>query len=76
MSYHPVDDGGGDYIIDPGSMVGLVSTILQIVLALVGPDTAKAALEHEIQAARKAADDTRDAGREADLEAIRKKFGL
>lgn len=56
QSVHPLDDGGGEYIVDPVSVVNMVSSLLQIVLALVGPDKAKAALDWEsVQAANAAA---------------------
>jgi hypothetical protein len=57
---HPVDDGGPEYIIDPGVAASIVSTLLQLVLSLVGEEKAKAALDWEtVQAANAAADATK-----------------
>jgi hypothetical protein len=59
---HPLDDNGGDYIVDVVSIAGIVSSLLQVVLALVGPEKAKAALDWEsVQAANVAADATKAA---------------
>lgn len=50
----------GDAIIDPSSVANMVSSLLQIVLALIGPEKAKAALDWEtVQAANAAADATK-----------------
>ncbi len=70
-STHPVDDGLGDYIVDPASAVNMVSMLLQLVLALVGPDKAKAALDWEtVQAARARADSSKAASDVAALKIL------
>lgn len=88
MATHPVlDDNLGDYdyvvdpgsvanVVDPGSVANIVSYLLQIVVALVGVEKAKAALDWEtVQAANAAADYARSRGRAEADEAYRKKFG-
>lgn len=77
MVTHPVlDDSLGDYVVDPGSVANIVSYLLQIVVALVGVEKAKAALDWEtVQAANAAADYARSRGRAEADEAFLKKFG-
>lgn len=48
---HPLHDDGPDYMVDPVSVANMVSSLLQIVLALIGPEKAKAALDWETKAA-------------------------
>jgi hypothetical protein len=48
---HPADDSQGEYLVDPGTVAVIVSQLLQIVLAMLGPEKAKAALEWETKAA-------------------------
>lgn len=73
---HPVNDGQGDFIVDPASMVGIVSSIVQILVALIGPDKAKEAIDYEVvQRAREAAA-VANATADAAADAIeRKRFG-
>lgn len=57
---HPVHDDGPDYLVDPGTAANIVSSLLQVILALIGPDKAKAALDWEtVQAANATADATK-----------------
>lgn len=71
---HPVVDDGPDYIVDPVSVANMVSTLLQIILALVGPEKAKAALDWEaVQAANAAADASKLATDAAASEILRKR---
>lgn len=56
-SHHPADDNLGEYLIDPGTAANIVSQLLSIVIAFLGPDKAKAALDWQVaQAANAAAD--------------------
>lgn len=53
---HPAIDLG-EAVIDPVSIANMVSNLVQIILSLVGPDKAKAAIDWEVvQAANVAAD--------------------
>jgi putative alpha-1,2-mannosidase len=52
---HPAIDDGPEYLVDPVSAANIISQLLQIVLAFVGPEKAKAALDWEIVQAANAA---------------------
>lgn len=69
---HPVVDDGPDYVVDPVSVANIVSSLLQVILALIGPDKAKAALDWEsVQAANASADSTKLAADLAAQEILR-----
>lgn len=44
---HPLEDGQGDFIIDLGSAVNIVSQLIQILLAFMGPEQVKNAVDWE-----------------------------
>ncbi len=69
---HPVDDNGPEYVVDPFSVANIVSSLLQVVIALIGHEKAKAALDWEtVQAANASADSTKAPTDEAALAILR-----
>jgi hypothetical protein len=58
--------------VDPGTAAGIVSSLLQIILALIGPEKAKAALDWEtVKATNSAADASKVATDLAALEILK-----
>lgn len=73
---HPANDDLGEYLIDPGTAANIVSQLLSIVIAFLGPEKAKAAMDWQVVQATNAAADASKAATDAAAYEILKSRGV